>query len=108
MRDMDELRPLTAGRVLALWRESREASGDPLERTLLCNGRILARCCFFRGAPVYQDGTEALEDLTGRQMERLLLRLAEGGGEETLPAAPGSGAENPAFDPARFRALGGA
>lgn len=106
MRDIDELRPLPAGRLLELWRESRE-SGDPLERVLLCNGRILARCCFFRGAPVYRDEAEALEDLTGRQMERLLLRLAGDGGEETGPAAPGNSAENPAFDPARFSALGG-
>lgn len=105
MREIDELRPLTAGRLLALWRESRD-SGDPLERALLCNGRILARCCFFRGAPVYRDEAEALEDLTGRQMERLLLRLAEGGGEEE-PPAPGPGAENPAFDPARFDELRG-
>lgn len=108
MRDMDELRPLTAGRVLALWWESREASGDPLERALLCNGRILSECCFFQGERVYGDGAEALADLTGRQMERLLLRLAEGGEEEgNHPLFPAPGAENPAFDPARFRALGG-
>ena len=41
MRKMDELRPLTAGRLLALWRECRETE-DPLERVLRCNGRILA------------------------------------------------------------------
>ena len=78
MRDLDELRPLTAGRLLALWRQCREY-GDPLERVLVCNGRILAACCFFRGEPVYGDETEVLEDLTGRQMERLLLARAEGG-----------------------------
>ena len=106
MRDLDELRPLTAGRLLALWRESREA-GDPLERVLLCNGRILAQCCFFHGEPVYRDGAEALEDLTARQVERLLLRLAEGGGREDRPSAPEQDAENPAFDAARFEALRG-
>lgn len=105
MRDVDELRPLSAGRLLALWRESRDAE-DPLERVLLCNGRILARCCLFQGAPAYQDEAEVLEDLTPGQMERLLLRLAEGGGPEAGRPAPR--AENPAFDPARFRALGGA
>ena len=49
MREIDELRPLTAGRLLALWREVREAAEDPLERTVLCNARIAAACCFFRG-----------------------------------------------------------
>ena len=55
MRKMDELRPLTAGRLLALWRECRETE-DPLERVLRCNGRILAECCFFRGERVYGGG----------------------------------------------------
>ena len=41
MRKADELRPLTAGRLLELWREYRE-TGDPLERVLRCNGRILS------------------------------------------------------------------
>ena len=104
MRDVDELRPLTAGRLLELWRESREMD-DPLERALLCNGRILSESCFHRGERVYGDAAEVLADLTGRQMERLLLRLAEGGGEGARPLSPGSGAENPAFDPARFDAL---
>ena len=102
MRKMDELRPLTAGRLLALWRECRETE-DPLERVLRCNGRILADCCLQEGTPVYRDELDVLADLTGREMERLLRRLAEGGGE-----IPSSQAEaNPAFDPARFAALGG-
>ena len=78
MREIDELRPLTAGRLLELWQACREA-GDPLERVLLCNGRILSECCFAQGKRVYGDEAEALADLTGRQMERLLRRLAEGG-----------------------------
>lgn len=103
MRTMDELRPLRLGRLLELWRQCREY-GDPLERVLLCNGRILAESCFFRGKPVYGDGTEALEDLTGRQMERLLFKLAEGG-----DGRPRENREtvNPAFDTARFEALRG-
>ena len=52
MRDIDELRPLTAGRLLELWRESREASEDGLERTVICNARVLAACCYFQGEPV--------------------------------------------------------
>ena len=105
MRDIDELRPLSLGRMLALWRSYRE-TGDPLERAALCNGRILAECCFFEGRPVYRDEAEALEDLTARRMESLLLRLAEGGGR--LPGPAAAEGDNPAFDAARFRALGGA
>ncbi len=103
MREIDELRPLTAGRLLALWRQCREAE-DPFERVLTCNGRILAECCFFQGERVYAGEAEALADLTGRQMERLLRRLADGGAER-----PPAGREtvNPAFDAARFEALRG-
>lgn len=103
MRGIDELRPLTAGRLLALWRQCREAE-DPLERVLTCNGRILSECCFFQGQRVYGDETEALADLTGRQMERLLCRLARDGGpgEDRRREAE---AVNPEFDAARFAAL---
>lgn len=104
MRRIDELRPLTAGRLLALWRDCRE-TGDSLERVLTCNGRILSECCFLRGERVYENETEALEDLTGRQMERLLRRLVEGGGWEDRRPREGAGAENPEFDAARFEAL---
>ena len=107
MREFDELRPLTAGRLLGLWQECREIGG-PLERVLMCNGRIVAECCFLRGRRVYEDGAEALGDLTGRQMERLLLHLAEDGGPEgRRPGGDGDGAEDPAFDMARFEALRG-
>lgn len=98
MRNIDELRALTAGRLLTLWRESREQTEDPLERTLLCNAEVLAESCFFQGERAFQDGAEVLEELTGRQMEALLRALAAGG----RPPAAG---ENPAFDPARFEAL---
>ncbi len=101
MRDLDELRPLTAGRLLELWRQCREAE-DPLERVLLCNGRILAECCFFQGEQIYGDETEVLADLTGRQMDRLLRRLAEGGPEDRRSPAE---TVNPEFDAARFAAL---
>lgn len=104
MRDIDELRPLTAGRLLALWRECRKTE-DALERVLLCNGRILSECCFARGERVYGDETEALADLTGRQMEGLLRRLAEGGGREDR--RPRAETVNPEFDAERFEALRG-
>lgn len=102
MRDVDELRPLTAGRLLALWQACRGLE-DPLERVLLCNGRILSECCFARGERVYGDETEVLADLTGRQMERLLRHLAEGGGTEDR--RPPAETVNPEFDAARFAAL---
>lgn len=103
MRAVDELRPVTAGRLLELWRESREIE-DPLERVLVCNVRILSECCWFQGKRVYGGEKEALADLTGREIERLLRRLAEGGGPESR--RPGDSAdENPKFDPARFEAL---
>ena len=101
MRTVDELRGLTAGRLLELWRACRKEAEDPLERVLLCNGWILAECCYCRGERVYAGPGEALADLSPRQMERLLLRLAEGG------APAGSEAENPGFDPARFAELKG-
>lgn len=102
MRDIDELRPMTAGRLLELWRESRETAEDGLERTLLCNARVLAACCFFQGEPVYGGEMEVLADLTGRQMETLLRHLAEGG-TAALPRET----VNPAFDRDRFEALWG-
>lgn len=106
MRDVDELRPPKLGRLLTLWQESRK-SGGPLEQVLLCNGRILSECCFFQGKRVYASGGEALADLTGRQMERLLRLLAEDGGGESRPLPGGRETVNPEFDAARFEALRG-
>lgn len=100
MREIDELRPLTAGRLLALWREVRERAEDPLERTVLCNARIAAESCFYRGEPVFASEQEVLAALTGRQLEGLLRRLS---GEAPAPV----GAGNPAFDESRFAALRG-
>lgn len=98
MRRVDELRLLTAGRLLTLWRESGCRAEEPVERALLCNAAVLAESCFFQGEPAF-DGMEAvLEGLTPREMESLLGRLAEG------HAAPEE-AGNPAFDETRFEAL---
>lgn len=97
--DIDRLRPVTAGRLLEIWRNTREKTEEPLERCLLCNAQVLAECCFRDGEAAFHSAAEVLEQLTGRQMEGLLRRLM---GEEP-PQAPE--AVNPAFDPERFRAL---
>ena len=98
MIPVDELRPLSAARLLALWRDCREAADDPLERTLLCNARVLAESCFYQGEPVFRDGEAVLELLTTREMEGLLRRLSS-------DTALGPAEENPVFDEARFEAL---
>lgn len=98
MRELDELRQLTAARLLTLWRESGREAEEPTERALLCNAAVLAECCRRQGERVYEDAVAVLEDLTPREMEGLLRQLAAGG---RLPAAE----ENPAFDWQRFEAL---
>ena len=35
MREIDELQPLPAQRLLTIWRESRQAAEEPLERLSL-------------------------------------------------------------------------
>jgi len=99
MSGIDELRPLSAGRLLAIWRETRDVTEDPLERSLLCNARVLAECCYCEGERVFDDELAVLSSLTGRQMEKLLVRLA-GDAPASSPAAV-----NPAFDQTRFEAL---
>lgn len=96
MREVETLRPLTALRLLTIWRESREAAEDPLERALLSNAAVLAECCFSQGEAVFADADAVLQQLTPREMEELLGRLAEQG----TPAD-----ENPAFDRKRFEQL---
>lgn len=95
---MDELRPVTALRLLEIWQEQRQCGGDGLERCMLCNAQVLAECCFFRGERVFENQWEVLRQLTVREMETLLLRLGSG---RELPKQ-----ENPAFDLERFRKLG--
>ena len=99
LEEIDRLRPMPAARLLAIWRDTRERTEEPLERCLLCNAQVLAECCFRGEEPAFQDAAEVLERLTGRQMETLLRRLL---GED---AAPEPETVNPAFDPERFRAL---
>lgn len=96
--EIDRLQPVPAGRLLEIWRDTREKTGEPLERCLLCNAQVLAECCFRDGEAVFHSAAEVLEQLTGRQMEGLLRRLM---GEEP----PAAETENPAFDLERFRAM---
>ena len=99
MRMVDAMKPLTAGELLGLWQRFREKIEDPLERTLLCNAAILRESCYCQGKAVYQDEGDVLRDLTPREMETLLLRLAEG------EAAPEE--RSGAFDFQRFAAMRG-
>ena len=46
MRTVDELRPVSALRLLTIWRESGEETEDPLVRSLLSNAGVLAACCY--------------------------------------------------------------
>jgi len=98
MRNLDELRQPTAGRLLAIWRQSGEAAEEDVERALLCNARVLAESCFFQGEAVFESGEDVLEALTSREMEFLLQQLAAGN-------EPALAAENAAFDQKRFLEL---
>jgi len=93
-----ELRPLTAGRLLTIRRETRAPAADEAERAALCNAQVLSECCFGPEGRCFPDGQAVLDALTFPEMEALLERLA--GREETAPAAC-----NPRFDEARFAAL---
>lgn len=98
MEGIDELRPLSALRLLQIWRASRDA--EPLERALLCNAQVLAESCFYQGETVFENGEDVLAALTTREMETLLGRL---GGWEN----PGAAAVNPQFCQERFQRLRG-
>ena len=98
MRTWDELRPLSAGRLLTLWRESGKTAEEPLERALLCNAAVIAESCYGQEEPVFENPEAVLEAMTPREMETLLRRLAEAGGSVDAT-------ENPAFDAERFEAL---
>ena len=96
MREWDEVRGLTAGRILTLWRESAKAAEEPLERALLCNAAVIAESFLRQGEPAFESMESVLEELTPREMERLLRDLTAGGG---------GGEGNPSFDAERFAEL---
>lgn len=93
MRPVDELRPLTAGRLLAIRREVCAGAEDELERGALCNARVLAECCRCGGKPAFSDAGAVLAELTFAEMEELLRRWRE----RKMPAVV-----NPRFDESRF------
>ena len=98
MRTWDELRPLSAGRLLTLWRESGKTAEEPLERALLCNAAVIAESCYGQEEPVFEGPEAVLEAMTPREMEAVLRLLAEAGNAA-------GGAENPTFDAERFETL---
>lgn len=95
---IEELRPLSAGRLLRIRRAVQMEGVEEWAVPLVCNARVLAECCYTAGEQVFPHGEAVLESLTVREMESLIRQLS---GDET----PRTGVENPGFDPARFRAL---
>lgn len=94
----DKLNPLSAGRLLSIWRDVAAKEENEAVRGLLCNARVLAESCFLGERRMF-DGPEAvLETMTVGEMETLLQRLA---GKETSFSA----GANPNFDLARFQAI---
>src|SRR5699024_11750465 len=61
--------PISAWRLLEIWRGTRELAEEPLERALLCNAQVLAESCLRQGAPVFDDGAAVLAQLTAGEME---------------------------------------
>lgn len=95
---VEELRPLTAGRLLAIRREAQADGTEEWALSAVCNARVLAECCYAGGERIFSDGGAVLEAMTLREIESLVRQLA---GEEMAR----SGCGNPNFDPTRFRAL---
>ena len=95
---VEELRPLSAGRLLNIRREVQTDGVEEWAVAAECNARVLAESCFSGGKCVFSDGQAVLESLTFCEMEHLLRRLAETERER-------NGRENPNFDPERFRKL---
>lgn len=98
MNTIEELRPLTALRLLTIRQEVCAQTEDELERGALCNAQVLAECCFCGGQPAFRDSREVLEQLTFGEMEGLLRHWKDG--KNVKPAAV-----NPQFNEARFTCL---
>lgn len=94
----DSLTPLSAGRLLRIWRDVAAKEENEAVRGLLCNAQVLAESCFLGKKRMF-DGPEAvLEAMTVGEMEALLRWLAEE--KPSLPVGA-----NPNFDPTRFQAM---
>lgn len=99
MTEIDTLRPVAAGRLLAIRRKITELESDEAVRGLLCNAEVLSQCCYFGEKPAFGDGAAVLAALTMREMEELLRRLSN--------APTGYAQTNPEFEEAQFDALRG-
>lgn len=94
----DRLNPLSAGRLLSIWRDVAAREENGAVRGLLCNARVLAESCFLGEKRMFDSPEAVLEAMTVGEMETLLQRLA--GEKSALPAMA-----NPNFDPARFEVM---
>jgi hypothetical protein len=94
----DSLHPLSAGRLLRIWRDVAEREQNEMVRGLLCNAQVLAESCFSGEERMFDDPETVLEAMTVGEMELLLRQLT--GEKPSLPAGA-----NPNFDPDRFRAM---
>lgn len=94
----DRLNPLSAGRLLSIWRDVSAKEKNESVRGLLCNAQVLAESCFLGEKRVFDSPEAVLEAMTVGEMEALLQRLA--GEKPSLPAMA-----NPNFDPARFQVM---
>jgi len=99
---VDEIRPLTALRLLTLRQETRASAADELEAAAQCNAAVLAECCYCAGERAFPDAQAVLAELTFPQMETLLRVLAGRDRQQGTPAAV-----NPQFDGALFAARRG-
>lgn len=96
----ERLTPLSAGRLLGIWREVAAQEENETVRGLLCNAHVLAESCFLGEERLFESAEAVLAELTAGEMETLVRRLAE---EKTaMPAGVNAG-----FDPERFRAMRG-
>ena len=75
MREVEELRPLTAGRLLRIRREAERGGWDEAERGLRCNAQVLAESCFTGGEAVFADGEAVLEELEGLDVSQIHIPL---------------------------------
>ncbi len=96
----DRLTPLSAGRLLGIWRDVTAQEENETVRGLLCNARVLAESCFLGEERLFESAEAVLEELTAGEMETLVRRLARE--TDSLPAGVNAG-----FDPERFRAMRG-
>jgi len=101
MRAVDELRPLTALKLLTIRHGLAET--EEAERALWGNAEVLCRACYFEGERVFPDAGAVLSELTVGEMELLLQALTEAEHPRSAPAP--TAAANPAFDSGRFLAL---